>query len=155
MDPNWHEPLAFKSVGVWPSSSNNISGLFLVAKYLFIYVCIYKRDISFGPTLAISKLLPTRFGWNFQGRLLGKFRTDYNKHGDICPGNICPYNICQYHEYLSFNWPNFDHTLKNRLLGQMPTLSVILVQAKYVLATFVHIINILAVNDSILTKLQR
>ena len=57
---------------------------------------------------AISQLLLTRFWWNFNGRFLGRSRTDSNYQVDICPGNICPDNICPYQEYLSCYWPDFD-----------------------------------------------
>ena len=50
--------------------------------------------------------------------------------------------------YLSSHWPDFDQTLKVGSwdpLEQIPTVTVTLVQATFVLPTFVHIRNILAV----------
>ena len=102
------------------------------------------------------QLLMTQFWWNFKDRFLGTSRTDSNCHGDICPGNICPRDICPYQEYLSSNWPNFDETLKIgswEHLEQIPTVVVTLVLAKFAQAIVVHIRNILAVADLILTKL--
>ena len=72
---------------------------------------------------------------------------------DICPCNICPCDICPYQEYLSCYWPDYEQTLKVSSwdhLKQMPT--VTLVQAIFVLATFVHISNISAFADLIMTK---
>ena len=61
---------------------------------------------------------------------------------------------CQ--QYLSCYWPNFYETLKVgswEHLEQIPTGTGTFVQAKFVLATFVHIRNISAVSDPILMKL--
>ena len=74
---------------------------------------------------------------------------------------ICPRNICPYQEYLSCYWPDFDETLQVgswEHLEKLPTVTVtfvqaILVQATFVLVTFVHIRNISAVTDTIWTKL--
>ena len=58
--------------------------------------------------------------------------------------------------YLSSYWPDFDQTLKVGSwdpLEQIPTVMMTFVQATFVLATFVHISNISAVDDPILTKL--
>ena len=66
-----------------------------------------------------------------------------NWHGDIFPGNICPYQ-----EYLRCYLPDFTQTLKLGSwdhLYQMPTVTVAYAQATYVLETFVHISNNLAV----------
>ena len=84
------------------------------------------------------------------------FRTDYNCQGDICPRNICPHDICPYHEYVSCYWPDFDETLQVgswEHLEQIPTGTVIFVQATFAQATFIHIKNISAVTDPILMKL--
>ena len=109
---------------------------------------------------AISQLLLTRFWWNFKGRFLWTFRTDSNCQGDICPHNICPCDICPYQEYLSCYWPDFDDTLHVgswEYLEQILTVTVTfvqaIVQATFVLVTFVHIRNISAVTDTIWTKL--
>ena len=51
---------------------------------------------------------------------------------------------------------NFDKTLKVgswEQLEQLPTVTVTFVQATFVLAAFVHITNISAITDLILTKL--
>ena len=68
-----------------------------------------------------------------------------------------PYNLpSEMRQYLSCYWPNFDQTLMVGSwdpLEQIPTVTVTLVQATFVLATFVHIRNILAVTYLILTKL--
>ena len=72
---------------------------------------------------------------------------------DICPSNICPDDICPYQQYLSCYWPDFDQILK---VGSWDLfehiLTVTFVQAIFVLATFVHILNISPVIYSILTK---
>ena len=82
--------------------------------------------------------------------------THFNHNGDICLGNICPGDVCPYPEFLSCYWPNFDQTLNvgswEHLL-QMPSVMDTFVQATFVLATFVHERNILAIPDPILTKL--
>ena len=104
----------------------------------------------------ISQLLLTRFWWNFKGRFLWTFWTDSNCQGDICPRNICPRDICPYQEYLSRYWPDFDETLNVSScehLEQIPTVTGTFVQASFVLAKFVHVRNISAVSDPILTKL--
>ena len=109
----------------------------------------------------ISQLLLTRFWPNFKGRFLGLSWTDFNYHSiicpcNICPGNICPGNICPYQEYLSCYWPDFDESLKIGswdYLELISTVTVTFVQATFVIATFVHIKNISAVTDLILTKL--
>ena len=90
----------------------------------------------------ISQLLLTWFWWNFKDRFLGTPRTDYNCNGDICPGNICPRNICPHQKYLSFNWHNFDETLKIGFwehLEQIWTVMVTIFEGTFVLTTFVHI----------------
>ena len=58
--------------------------------------------------------------------------------------------------YLSCYWPDFDQTLKVgswEPLEEIPTAIVSFVQATFVLATFVHIRNILAVTQPIWMKL--
>ena len=75
-----------------------------------------------------------------------------------CPSNICPGDICPYQEYLGFYWPDFDETLKvasRDPLEQIPSIKLAFVQVTFTLVTFVHIRNILAVTDSILSKLWR
>ena len=60
--------------------------------------------------------------------------------------------------YLSCYWPDFDQTLKVGswdIVEQVPTVTVTFVKATFVLATFVHIRNISADTDLILTKLQK
>ena len=77
---------------------------------------------------------------------------------DICPCNICPGDICPYQQYISCYRPNFDKILKVGswdLFEHIPTVKMTFVQATFVLATFVHIRNISADTDPILTKLQR
>ena len=74
-----------------------------------------------------------------------------NSHRDICPCNICPGDICPYQKYLNCYWPDFDETLKVGSwedLKQIPTVRLTFIQA-----TFVHVGNISAVTDPILTKL--
>ena len=61
----------------------------------------------------------------------------------------------QCRQYLSYHWPHFDQTLKIGYwdhLEQILSVAVTFVQATFVLVTFVHIRNILAVTDPILTK---
>ena len=80
---------------------------------------------------------------------------------DIGQCNISPCNICPYQEYLSCYSLNFDQASKLGSwdhLEQIPTVTVTFVQATFVQAifvptTFVHIRNISAVTDQILTKL--
>ena len=63
---------------------------------------------------------------------------------------------CQ--QYLSCYQPDFDETLKVRSrehLEQIPTVTETHVRATFVLATFVHIMNILVVTAPILTKFYR
>ena len=96
-----------------------------------------------------------QFGPNFKERFLGPFLTDANRHADIYPSNICPRNICPYKEYLSWYWPDFDQTLQEGSwdhLSQIPTVTVTFVHATFVLETLVHIRNISAVTDQILTR---
>ena len=60
---------------------------------------------------------------------------------------------CQ--QYLNCYWPDFDQTLKVDSWDHfelIPTVMATLVQAIFVLATFVHIRNISVVTDPILTK---
>ena len=45
-------------------------------------------------------------------------------------------------------WPDIEQTLKGRILGPLERISTVTVQA-----TFVHIKNILAISDQILTKI--
>ena len=107
---------------------------------------------------AISQLLLARFWPNFKGRFLGPFWTYPNCHNDICPGNISPCDICPYQEYLSCYWPDFDQTLKVDSwdhLELIPTVMATFVQVNFFLVTFVHIRNISAVTDLILTKLLK
>ena len=107
------------------------------------------------PKKYISQLLVAQFGPNFKERFLGPFLTDANRHADIYPSNICPRNICPYKEYLSWYWPDFDQTLKEGSwdhLSQIPTVTVTFVHATFVLETLVHIRNISAVTDQILTR---
>ena len=62
----------------------------------------------------------------------------------------------QCRQYLSYYGPNFDETLKVASwehLEQIPTIKLTFVQATFVLATFIHIRNISAVTDPMLTKL--
>ena len=59
-------------------------------------------------------------------------------------------------QYISCYWPDFDETLKVSSwedLKQIPTVRLTFVQATFVLATFVHVGNISAATDPILTKL--
>ena len=63
---------------------------------------------------AIYQLLLAWFWPNFKCRFLGISLTEANCYNDICPGTICPGNICPYHWYLSYYWPNFDHTFLNQ-----------------------------------------
>ena len=109
--------------------------------------------ISIG-NQAISQLLLAWFWPNFQGRVLGPSLPDSNCHDDICPGNICLRNICPYQEYITCYLPDFDQILKvgsRDHLEKMPTVVVTFVQARFVLATFVHIRNISAAAYLILT----
>ena len=81
---------------------------------------------------------------------LGSSLTDNICHSNICPGNICPYK-----EYISCHWPDFNQTLKVSSwnhLSQMLIVTVTFVRATFLLATFVHIRNISAVTEHILTK---
>ena len=106
---------------------------------------------------AISQLLLTWFWPDFKDRFLGPSWTDFNCYSDIRSGNICPGDICSYQEYLWY-WPNFDQTLNLgswEHLKEIPTVTVTFDKATFVLATFVHIRNISAVIDPILTKLWR
>ena len=87
---------------------------------------------------------------------MGLSWTDFNYGSNICPGNIGPGNICPYQENLICFLPDFDQTLNvgsQDYLEQIPTVTGIFVQAKFVLVTFVHIRNISAVTYPILTKL--
>ena len=62
----------------------------------------------------------------------------------------------QCRQYLSCYWPNFDQTLNVgswEHLEEIPNVTVTFVQATFVLATFVHIRNILAVTQPIWMKL--
>ena len=107
------------------------------------------------PKKYISQLLVAQFGPNFKERFLGPFLTDANRHTDIYPSNICFRNICPYKEYLSWYWPDFDQTLKEGSwdhLSQIQTVTVTFVHATFVLETLVHIRNISAVTDQILTR---
>ena len=61
-----------------------------------------------------------------------------------------------YQQYLSCYWFDFDQILNvgsRDLYEHIPTVTMTSVQAIFVLATFVHIRNISAVTDPILTKL--
>ena len=81
---------------------------------------------------------------------------EQTSHSDICLSNICPGDNCPYQQNLSFYWPDFDGTLKVAYwehLEQIPTIKLTFVQATFVLGTFVHIRNISAVADPMLTKL--
>ena len=87
---------------------------------------------------------------------LGPFRTYLN--GNICPGNICQGDICPCQKYLSCYYPYFDKTLKVDSwdpLELIPTVMATFVQVNFFLVTFVHIRNISAFTDLILTKLQK
>ena len=67
-----------------------------------------------------------------------------------------PTTQTQCYQYLSCYLPDFDETSNIgswEHLEQSPTVMVTLVQATFVLATFVHIRNISAVTDPILMKL--
>merc|ERR1712208_281751 len=80
-----------------------------------------------------------------------------NSQIGICPCNICPRHIRPYQQYLSCYWPDFDQILKVGswdLFEHIPSVTMIFVQETLVLATFVHISNISAVTDPILTKPQ-
>ena len=84
-----------------------------------------------------SQLLITWFWWKFKDLFLGTSRTDSNCHCDICLGNIC-----QYQKYLSCYEPDFDETLNVGFwdnLEQIPTVTVTIIQATFVLVTFDHI----------------
>ena len=64
----------------------------------------------------------------------------------------------QYQQYLSCYWPDFDQILNVGswdLFEHIPTFKMTFVQATFVLATFVHIRNISAFTDLIVTKLQK
>ena len=117
----------------------------------------------------ISQLLLTRYWQNFKGRCLGPSLTDANCHRDICSKNICSDEICRNvgisQLLLTQFWPKF---LGQNLFGDLffPAQNLFLpklfwtqnfcwpfLQATFVLATFVHIRNISAVSDLILTKL--
>ena len=102
------------------------------------------------------QLLLTQFWPNFKGMFLNPSLTDANCHSDICPTNICPEDICPYQEYISCYCTDLDETLKVgswKHLEHIPTVREPFVQATFVLATIVHIRNISAVTDSVLTKL--
>ena len=117
------------------------------------YVCLLRQKKFLS---AISQLLLVRFWPNFKDKFLGLSLTDPNYHGDICPGNICPGDICPYQQYLSCYWSDFDQILKVGswdLFEHISTFKMTFVQATFVLATFVHIRNISAVTNLILTKL--
>ena len=78
-------------------------------------------------------------------------RTESNCHGDIYQGNICLGDICPYQEYHSCQWPNFDDTFNVAYiehLEQIPNIKL-----TFVLGAFLHIRNISAVTDPMLTKL--
>ena len=65
-------------------------------------------------------------------------------------------DICPYQEYLMCCRLNFDETLKigsGDYFEQISTVAVTFVQATFVQTIFVHIRNISAVTDPILTKL--
>ena len=103
----------------------------------------------------ISQLLLTWFWQNLNGTLLGTSRTHSKYHCDICLGIICPGDICPYQENLGCYWLDFEETLKVgswEYLEQIPTVTVTFIQATFILVTFVHIRNILAVTDPILAK---
>ena len=101
---------------------------------------------------AITQLLQNRFSQNFENMFFGTSSRDTNYHIDVCPINISNGNICPYQEYLSCNWPDFDHTFKVgsvKHLVNIPTAAWIFVQATSVIAIFIHIRNISAVTDLI------
>ena len=102
---------------------------------------------------ATSQLLLTWFWWNFKYRFLGT-STDFKCNSDICPGNICPSDIYPYQEYLSCYWPDFEKTLKEGSWEYIDV-TVIFVQAKFVVVTFVNIRNISAVTDMIWLILKK
>ena len=85
--------------------------------------CSAKCSLSHWPqrylTPSCIQLLLTRFGPNFNYRVLGTSRTDSICHCDICPANICPGGICPYLEYLSCYWLNFDQTLMEGSWGNL------------------------------------
>merc|ERR1711875_135502 len=108
-----------------------------------------RQHLSWGhlSISAISQLLLARFESNFKQRVLGTYTTDHNCHHDICPDNICPGDICPYYQYLSCYCPDFDQTLNKgswEHLQQITTVTTTIVQATFVLGTFVHISNISA-----------
>ena len=101
-----------------------------------------------------SHILP-QFWPNFKGRVLEPSSTDSNCHVDICLGNICPGDICPYQQYPSCYWPDLDQILNKGFweqIQQITTVPTTFVQATFVLGTFVHISNISAVTNLILTK---
>ena len=104
----------------------------------------------------IYQLLLTQFWQNLKRRFLGLSWTEFNCSSNICRGNICPGNICPYQEYISCYWPDFDPTLRVGswdYLEQILNIAVTFVLATFVLVAFVHIRNISAVTNPILTKL--
>ena len=91
----------------------------------FIGTFVYATFVLTRPHLSISgvsRLLLTRFWWDFKGRFLEPSLTDANSQGDICPGNICPGDICPYQQYLSCYWPDFDQTFVTQFLGGLNVL---------------------------------
>ena len=122
-----------------------------------------RRHLSIS---SISQLLLTQFWPNFIGSVPGTICNRCQIQGEICPSNICPSDICPHQEYGSCYWPNFDQTLMIGSLDnlqQMPTVMVTfflaiicpgdICQATFVLVTIIHMRNISAVTDPILTKL--
>ena len=103
----------------------------------------------------VFQLLLTRFWPNFKCRFLGPSWTDSKCQSGVCPGNICPCNICPYQDYISCYWLDFDQTLNVGSwdnLYQIPTvMGTTFVQGTCILATIVHISNISAVTELILT----
>ena len=105
---------------------------------------------------AISQLLLARYGSNFKRRVLGTYSTDGKCHHNICPCIICPGDICPYQQYFSCYQPDLDQTLNKgswEHIQQITTVTTTFVQTAFVLGTFVHISNISAVTDPMLTKL--
>ena len=116
----------------------------------FTWKGLYTTNTQTHSMSAISQLLLTQFWPNFKGRL------KWEHLEQISPGTFVLINICPYQEYLSCYWPSFDQNLKIGLLDhsyQMPTITVIFVQATYVLITFVHISITSAVIGPILTNI--
>ena len=107
------------------------------------HICVKSFSCKTQTYKVSTKTVPTFVCWTFR-RITFK----------IPPPPLTTQTQCR--QYLSCYWPDFDQTLKVgswEHLEQVPTVTVTFVQATFVLATFVHIRNISAVTDPILTKL--